>query len=73
MRRRERRCGTILESIPEARVSANEIAGAVWGEDVSLADRRIAAAEALSPLHDMASRRPVERVSSDGTTHWKRA
>ena len=69
----ERRCGTILESMPEAAVSAQEIAGAVWGEDLSLMDRRFAMAEALPHLHYMAIRRQVERVSANGITHWKRA
>lgn len=56
----------------EAPVSAYETAGALWGDDMSLVDRRYARAEALSHLHYMAIRQQVERASSDGTTHWKR-
>ncbi|MDE0123248.1 MAG: hypothetical protein OXN97_01605 [Bryobacterales bacterium] len=58
--------------MPEAPVGAYEIADAVWGDDMSLVDHRFATARALSHLHYMAIRRPVEWVSSDGTTHWKR-
>ena len=68
-----RRCETILGAMPDVPASAYRIAGSVWGEDISLMDRRFAMAEALSHLHYMALRRQVERVRTDGITHWRPA
>ena len=68
-----RRCETILGAMPDVPASAHRIAGSVWGEDINLMERRFAVSEALSHLHYMALRRQVERVLTDGITHWRPA
>ena len=68
-----RRCDTIFDAMGESPVDAYRIAGAVWGEDRSLFDRRAAMSESLSHLRYMALGHRVEQIDIDGIAHWKRA
>ena len=72
-RHHHRRCTSILDVLGEEPIHAYDVAGAIWGEDRSLLDRRFAMAESLSHLHFMALDGRVEKTTVDGIAHWARA
>ncbi len=65
-----RRCDSIVDVLGDKPMDAFEIAGAVWGEDRSLFDRRFAMAESLSHLTYMELKRRVAEVEVGGVTCW---
>ena len=69
----ERRCESIVDVLGDKPMDAFEIAGAVWGEDRSLFDRRFAMAESLSHLAYMEIEQRVAEVKVDGVTCWTTA
>ncbi len=67
-----RRCETILASLSDGPLTGYEVAGAVWGGELSLPDRRFAMSEGLSHLEFMARDGRVDKRRSGGTTRWAR-
>ncbi len=68
-----RRCDSIIEVLGEEPMDAFEIAGAVWGANRSLFDRRFAMAESLSHLAYMEIERRVTEVQVEGITRWTKS
>ena len=66
------RCDTIAGTLAGDPLDAYRIAGAVWGEDRSLQERRFAISESVSHLEYMALGQRVEKIQIDGVAHWKR-
>lgn len=67
-----KRCEAILASLSDGPLTGYEVAGAVWGTELSLPDRRFAMCEGLSHLQFMARDGRVDKRSSGGTTRWAR-
>ena len=65
-----RRCDSIVDLLSDEPMDAFEIAGAVWGEDRSLFDRRFGMAESLAHLAYMELEQRVAAVEVDGVTCW---
>ena len=65
-----RRCDSIVDLLGDEPIDAFKIAGAVWGEDRSLFDRRFAMAESLSHLAYMELEQRVTAVEVEGVTCW---
>lgn len=67
-----RRCDSILDLLGGKPLDAFEIAGAIWGEDRSLFDRRFGMAESLAHLAFMELKQRVAAVDVGGVTCWTR-
>ena len=68
-----RRCESIIEVLGNGPVSAYQVAGAIWGEERSLLDRRFGMSESLSHLAHMAIQGRVIQHEAGGITRWNRA
>lgn len=65
-----RRCDSIADVLGGEPLDAYRIAGAIWGEDRSLMDRRFGMSESLAHLARMAADGRVVEGAVAGVTHW---